>query len=222
VLTLQISIITRDKRGKFTANLHILLEEEMTIEEIIKELEKEYFLIPKHNWISFVGGFLGIAILAIFGSYKGAMMAVEGTAAKAALGEIEKAKIESANDRAKIGDYAREIKNGNLTQGIIKSLKLNSDFQSRIKGDRGAKGEKGDSGVVTSTNNGQYLILENSSQKRTVLIGSSSNDRDGIIVLSDKQGNAVVKIHEGGFFILKDNEWVEPYLRKVNSDSKKP
>ena len=66
----------------------------MTSEEIkeavIKELDKEYFLIRKHNWISFVGGFLGIAILAVFSSYKGAMVAVESTAAKVALEEIQR------------------------------------------------------------------------------------------------------------------------------------
>jgi hypothetical protein len=185
----------------------------MTIEEIIKELEKEYFLIPKHNWISFVGGFLAIAVLAVFSSYKGAMVAVKSTAAKAALEEIEKAKIESANNRAKIDNYAREIKNGNLKQDIIKSLKLNSDFQYRVKGDRGEKGEKGDSGVSTSTS-GQYLTLENSSQKRTVRIGSSSDKDDGLIILYDKEGNEMVSINSNGFLIFKDNKWVELYLRK--------
>jgi hypothetical protein len=188
----------------------------MTSEEIkeavIKELDKEYFLIPKHNWMFFIGGFIGIATLTIFSTYKGAMLAVESTGAKAALEEIEKAKIQSANDMAKIDDYAREIKNGNLTQGIIKSLKTNYDFQSRIKGNRGDKGENGDSGV-SNWENGQYINLENSGQKRVVWIGSSS-DNDGIIELFDKHGNAVVRINDGGLFILKENEWVEPYLRK--------
>ncbi len=181
-------------------------------EAVIKQLDKEYFLIPKHTWISFLGGFTGVVILAIVGSYQAAMLAVQSTAAKVTLEEIEKAKIESANDRTKIDSYAKEIKNGNLTQGIIKSLKLNNDFQYRVKGNRGDKGEKGDSGVST-WGNGQYIRLENSSQKNTIWIGSSS-DNDGIIELFDSQGNRVVKIHEGGLFILKDNEWVEPYLRK--------
>jgi hypothetical protein len=53
-----------------------MIDEDMK-NAIIKEIEKEYFLIPKHSWIMFLGGALGFMILATYSSYTGAMSAIK-------------------------------------------------------------------------------------------------------------------------------------------------
>jgi hypothetical protein len=127
------------------------------------------------------------------------------------------------NGRKTIDDYSRDIKNGEAKREIIKYLITDHIFLSQIKGHDGLRGEqgmtgaKGDPGVSTGAH-GQYITLNNASQKNIVSIGSSSND-NGIILLHDKSGNAVIKIQKGGFFTLKNGQSTHQYSRCVGFHS---
>jgi hypothetical protein len=184
-------------------------------EAIIKKLEKGYFLIKKHDWILFLGGFFGLITLATFSNYTVVMSAVKDTGVKNTISEIENTRIESEKLHGQIDDFAKDIKNGALTKKMIKSLKSDKSFLLKIKGDQGEKGfpgAKGDSGVSTGKY-GQYITLNNSSQKNTVTIGSFG-DEEGAFLLFDKLGNEVIKIDSSGFSVKKDGLWVLPYVSK--------
>ncbi len=193
-------------------------------EAIIKELEKKYFLLPKHNFILFLGGLFGVMVLAIFGSYQGAFKAVGDTGGRIALEAINKDKEASKSSREIVDNFAKDIRNGNLQkemkEEVTKSLKSDASFLSSTKGAKGDQGFKGDSGISawgeSSLNKykGQYTTLVNSKQNEIARIGASPEYDDGIIQLSNASGSEVVRIDDRGFFILKDGNWIEPYNRK--------
>ena len=184
-------------------------------EEIIKKLKKEYFLIPKHNWIMFLGGLTGFIVLATYSSYQGAISAVQTTGSKIAINEINKAKNEAIANNKEIKKFAIDIKSGVFQKDMIKTLKADQDFLSKVKGDRGPKGErglkgekgeKGNQGVkgdsfISSSTSGQHLYFKNSNQKNVVFIGTSTTKK-GLIVLYDSYGNEVVKITSSGICFI--------------------
>jgi hypothetical protein len=96
-------------------------------------------------------------------------------------------------------------------RGVVGSAECIQQLNEALARQRTAEGK-----VWTLTDvaiEGQFIKLENSSQKSAAYIGVKS-DEVGMIALYDKQGNKVVQIYERGFLILKDNQWVEPYVRK--------
>jgi hypothetical protein len=108
------------------------MADEAIKEAIIKALEKEYFLIPKHNWILFLGGLVGFMFLATYGSYQTALQAaakvVSDTGAKATIVAIREHGEEAKKSRAVVDNLATDMKNGNLKKEIIKSLMSNPAF----------------------------------------------------------------------------------------------
>jgi hypothetical protein len=187
-------------------------ESEEIKDEIIKKIEDKYFLIPKHNWLFLLGGFIAILLATIFVSYQGAMKVVESAGTKIAKVEIAKDVEEIKEGRKSIDSLTEDIKNGGLNKEIVESLKSDNDFKAKIKGDRGEQG-------ILTGEGGQYIEFKNSRQKKTVYIGSSKGGT-GIIFLYDRLGNQVLRINNEGIFLFKNNKWVEPYTRGVEANLK--
>jgi len=67
-------------------------------EGLQKLIERDYFLIKKGRWWSFLGGMLCFFVVAGFVSYKASLSAVESTSAKAASDSIARLKSKAEDD----------------------------------------------------------------------------------------------------------------------------
>lgn len=70
---------------------------EQELDTVIKKIQKDYFLIKKSNWFSFLGGLLAFAIAAGFISYQAAIKAINQSSAMMAIDKI-KEKENKANE----------------------------------------------------------------------------------------------------------------------------
>ena len=71
----------------------------MSHEEIAESLKKEYLMLRKGRWWSFLGGAAMFVIATGFVSYQAALKAVEGSAAEKAVQAIEMLRDQAQNDR---------------------------------------------------------------------------------------------------------------------------
>ena len=83
----------------------------MEYEEIKKSLEKDYLIIKKGKWWSFLGGAVTFVVIAGFVSYQAGLRALEGHAATKATAEIETLLAKAKTDRDEIGQNLADSKN---------------------------------------------------------------------------------------------------------------
>jgi len=70
----------------------------MEIDELKSELEKDYVMVKRKKWWSFLGGAFAFLIVAGLISYKSSLQALEGKAAKTATKAIQALKTQAEND----------------------------------------------------------------------------------------------------------------------------
>ena len=166
----------------------------MEADNFKKELEKEYLLIKKGKWWSFLGGAMAFLVVTGLISYKASLQAVEGTAAKNATDEILRLKGEAQKEQQYISE--RNLESERLIQT------LNTRVEAIT-------------GLLNKLNSIQSLVEEGNPWKPY-----SNNVKD---VLKDTQKYEYAIMRNGGFRQVSASTWnsgyrvmTEPYMTGDN------
>lgn len=160
----------------------------MDIEEVKKQFEKEYLMVSKGKWWSFLGGAFAFLIATGLVSYKASMEAISSTPAENAILEIENIKSIAGQELESIEDTSKKAEK--LVLGLENDVGSVKEIDTKLEDIKkivssGNKWEKLDSknikNVSKDTNVYEYAMLRNGSFRKLTF----STWNDYYIVMTD-------------------------------------